>query len=124
MPGFEQYTTERRYSLKEYLSKLKRSAVAFNTPAVHSCHGWKLGEFLALGKAIVSTPLTRALPAPLLHGEHIHFVDGSPDSIREAVCLICRDISYRQRLERSARAYYLQYLQPQHVIERILAVAQ
>jgi glycosyltransferase involved in cell wall biosynthesis len=124
VPGFEQYTIERRYAFREYLRKLKRSALAFNTPAVLGCHGWKLGEFLALGKAIISTPLSRALPKSLIHGEHVHFVDGSPDSIKEAVCLIRRDNAYRQQLELGARTYYLEYLQPQRIIERILNIAR
>lgn len=118
--GIEQYTIRRRYSLNEYLSKLKVSAIAFNTPAVLNCHGWKLGEYLALGKAVISTPLTRVLPEPLVHGKHIHYVDGSPDSIYEAIYLICNDDDYRQKLENNAKEYFLQHLQPHCVIEKIL----
>ena len=73
---------------EEYLQKTKSSAVVFNTPAVWSCHGWKLGEFLALGKAIISTQLVRELPSPLIHGTHIHYVDGSRESISAAVELL------------------------------------
>ena len=51
------------YSYNEWLDKTKRSSVVFNTPAFWDCHGWKLGEYLALGKAIISTPLSNDLPA-------------------------------------------------------------
>src|SRR5262245_26987322 len=44
-------TAPRRYPMHEYIEKVGRSAVAFNNPAVHGCLGWKLGEYLALGKA-------------------------------------------------------------------------
>ena len=124
VPGFEAWTAGRRMALSEYLDKLKRSAVAFNTPAVSGCHGWKLGEYLALGKAIVSTPPRRALPAPLEHGRHWHLVDGSPASIRAAVERLTTDHAYRRHLERHARAYYLEYLTPRRVIERLLAAAE
>lgn len=120
VPGFESLTIERRYHLDEYLGRLKRSAVAFNTPAVARCHGWKLGEYLALGKAIISTPLTRELPAPLEHGKQLHFVDGSPESMRQALELLCRDDAYRRQLESAARAYWLQHLQPARVVGRLI----
>jgi glycosyltransferase involved in cell wall biosynthesis len=107
-----------------YLPRVQRSMVAFNTPAVHGCHGWKLGEYLALGKAIVTTPLLRALPAPLVHGEHAHIVDGSVESLCEAITLLREDRGYRMRLERGARAYFDQYLAPRRVIERLIEAAR
>lgn len=121
--GFEDVLAGRRYPLSEYLRKLRASAVAFNTPAVQACHGWKLAEYMALGKAIISTPLTRALPAPLVHGKQIHLVDGSVEQVRDAVQLILCNTDYRQELEHQAREYYLRYLQPKCVIERIVGSA-
>ena len=118
--GFEHLTLNRSYTFDSYLNKAKKSFVVFNTPAVQNCLGWKLGEFLALGKAIISTPLTRAMPAPLIHGRHIHYVDGSKQSIREAILYIHQNSGYRQKLEQGAREYWLEYLQPQSVIDRIL----
>lgn len=123
VPGYEDVTMVQRIRFPEYLQKLKISSVAFNTPAVASCHGWKLAEFLALGKAIISTPLTRELPCPLEHGVHIHYVDGSVESIRQAVIDICQNHDYRRRLEENAREYYVAYLQPVRVIDRILSFA-
>ena len=124
IPGFERFTVAHRYPAEEYYSKIKRSMVVFNTPAVASCHGWKLAEFLAFGKAIISTPLARALPAPLEDGVHVHYVDGSPAAIRDAVKRLSADANYRRRLEENARAYYLQYLSPTRVIERVLDAAR
>ena len=40
--------------MNEWISKTKQSAIVFNTPAFWSCHGWKLGEYLAMGKCIIS----------------------------------------------------------------------
>ncbi len=119
-PGFEALMIDRRYTFPEYLAKVKRSVVAFNTPAVYGCHGWKLGEYCALGKAIISTPLSRELPAPLEHGTHIHFVDGSVEGIREAIRLIVEDGDYRRRLERNARSYFEKHLAPSMCVDRIM----
>jgi hypothetical protein len=109
-----------RISLADYLTEMRRSVVAFNSPAVHDCLGWKLGEFLALGKAIVSTSLGRDLPDPLVHGEHIHYVERDRDSIREAVERIAGDDAYRRQLERGARAWFDRNLRPEVVAARVL----
>jgi hypothetical protein len=124
VPGFDAFAVARRYTLRDYLCNVKQSLVSFNTPAVAGCHGWKLAEFLALGKAIISTPLTRALPAPLTHGTHLHIVDGSAAAIRDAVEHIRRDDAYRQRLETNARRYYLEHLKPSRTIDRLLSAIE
>lgn len=110
-----------RCSLSHYVEQMHRSAVAFNTPAVLQCHGWKLAEFLAMGKAIISTPLSRDLPAPLIHGEHLHIVDGSQESIADAIQELCRNHDYRHRLERNSRLYFDSNLSPRRAIERLLS---
>jgi hypothetical protein len=121
-PGFERYIS-RRYSPRENLEKSKESALALNNPAYRGCHSWRLGEYLAMGKAIVSTPLVREVPAPLLHGTHIHYVDGSEESFRNAILKICGDEAYRRRLEEHARSYYQHHLAPAAVVRRILKAA-
>lgn len=111
---------EKRYPFPEWLEKIKASVVVFNTPAVWRSHTFKLAEFLALGKAIISAPILRELPAPLVHGQHVHYVDGSVEDIRDAVVLVVKDRNYRMHLEQNAYQYYLSHLQPTKVIERLL----
>ncbi len=123
IPGFADLTLAQPYTFPQYLARLQTSAVAFNTPAVLSCLGWKLGEFLALGKAIISTPLRRDLPSPLIHGEHIHYVDGSVAEIQQAVRLLLQNVAYRRHLEQNARRYYDTYLCPVAVVQQICAAA-
>jgi len=45
--GYDSLVYSQTIPLRIYLKKIKNSMVVFNTPAVLSCHGWKLGEFLA-----------------------------------------------------------------------------
>lgn len=126
MPDYARYKTEykdfiyeQRLSIDDYILKTKESVVVFNTPAVCECHGWKLAEYLCMGKAIISSPLSRELPSPLVHGEHVHFVS-SADEIYDAIIKIKTDIDYRHHLEQGARAYYEQWLAPKVVIQRIV----
>lgn len=113
----------RRYSPNEYLARTKVSAVALNNPAYRDCHSWRLAEGLALGKAIVSTPIVRKLPAPLEHRKQIHYVDGTTEGFQSAIEEICSDHEYRMSLESNARNYYETYLSPESVIERTMRVA-
>ncbi len=99
--------------MKEWMLKTKESAVVFNTPAFWNCHGWKLGEYLAMGKAIISTPLSNDLPEPLVHGVNIHFVENNQEAIQEAVQLIVSSPDYRRRLEAGAKEYWAKFGTPE-----------
>lgn len=111
---------EKGVSYSTYLAQTQQSMVVFNTPAYHLCHGWKLGEFLAMGKAIISTPLSNELPAPLVHKEHIYIVDGSKESIQEALDELLTNPTLRHTLEQNAYAYYQTYVSPTASIKRLL----
>lgn len=100
-------------SMNEWLKKTKHSSLVFNTPAFWDCHGWKLGEYLAMGKCIVSTSLSNNLPSPLEHGKNIHFVENSQESIQAAVKYIVSHPDYRKQLEQGAKGYWEQYGTPE-----------
>ena len=118
---FEGGLADDRITLMDYLERTRRSALVFNCPAVHLCLGWKLGEYLALGKAIVSTPISRRLPAPLVHGEHMHKVEDTVEAIREGVETVLSNDRYRRHLEAGARRWYEQNLAPDVLTDRLLA---
>lgn len=128
MPDYGRYKTEykdfiyeSRLSMDDYIRKTKESFVVFNTPSVCECHGWKLAEYLCMGKAIISTPLTREMPGEgLVHGKNVHFVHTMED-IYDAVVRIRDDADYRLQLEKGARKYYEEYLAPEVVIKRIVS---
>jgi hypothetical protein len=109
---------------ERYLALTGRSVVALNTAAVHACLGWKLGEYFALGKAIVTPPLTRAMPGGLEHGRELHITDGSPESALEAVARLRSDAVYRSQLEVGSRRYWERYLTPEAVVRRLVEHAQ
>lgn len=96
-----------------WIEKTKRSALVFNTPAFWDCHGWKLGEYLALGKCIISTKLNNDLPCPLEHGKNIHFVEDNEESMREAIEYILAHPDYRHKLEQGAKEYWEKYGTPE-----------
>ena len=90
--------------------------IVFNTPSVSGCLGWKLGEYLCMGKAIVSSPLKRVMPGHTQ--EFAHFITNG-SQMEGAIGRLKQDEAYRQDLERKASAYFQKYLTPKAIIQRI-----
>lgn len=117
---YSDFLYKKRLSMNQYISATKKSFVVFNTPSVCSCHGWKLAEYLCMGKAIISTPLSREMPGEgLVHGKSVHFVS-TKEEIKDAILKIRSDAEYRHQLEKGARDYYEKYLSPEVVAKRIV----
>lgn len=113
------YLSEKKYSYGEYLCKTSESLIAFNTPAYYRCHGWKLPEFLWLGKAIISMPFINELPEPLTHGKNIWFVKDE-NEIKDAIIMLLENVSLRNKLEHGAREYWEQYCSPESALKRFI----
>lgn len=116
--GLKDLSTNRIYNHANYLKALKKAGFVINTPAVHDCLGWKLGEYLALGKAIISLPLDRAMPGNFIAGKHYHEIKDI-EGLENAVNEIVSNESYRLNLAENAQEYYECYLGPENSIRRI-----
>jgi len=120
--GFEGLTSNSRMPMNDYLIKLKQSVIAFNTTAVKKCHGWKLAEYLCLGKAIISTPLTRVLPDALKDQVQLLFTDGSIEDITNKVNEVVFNTKLRQQLELNSKTYFEHYLAPKQIVASLTAL--
>ncbi|GLB48207.1 hypothetical protein [Neptunitalea lumnitzerae] len=120
-PEHPQYKTYKEdcfdtpYPTTAYIAKTKASYMVFNTPAVHFCHGWKLGEYLAMGKAIITTPLYNKLPKAL---PCIEINDEA--SLKKAIQTLIESTATKNQLEKEATEYYLNYVQPKAVIAKLV----
>ncbi len=117
--GWEPLCFNRRVKSSEYIQKSKKSFCVFNTPAVRDCHGWKLPEFLAMGKAIISTPLSNDLPVPLEDGKEILIVNDEKE-LGNAIDRLLTDNETRLKMERCSRAYWDNIANPITVVKSIL----
>ncbi len=117
---YRDFIYDKRLPMDDYVQKTKESVCVFNTPSVCACHGWKLAEYLCMGKAIISTPLSREMPGEgLVHGKNVHFVN-TIEEIYDAVVKINNDDEYRMLLEKGAREYYEEWIAPDVVIKRLI----
>lgn len=112
------YLLHNRYTSKQYLTNTKKSSIVFNTPAVFGCHGWKLGEYIAMGKAIVSTKFVNEIYPSLVDGENIVFVD--ENEMDTVVRQLLQSPNQINKLENGTRIYWDKYANPKSVIEKIV----
>lgn len=117
--GYQDLTMKVRDTMKCFIDKTKKSIVAFNTPAVLDCHGWKLAEYLCFGKAIISTNLSRKVPSELLDKKHILITDGSQKDMEEKLEILITDKKLRGLLKKNSRKYFENELSPEKVIQKI-----
>lgn len=117
---FDDIMTNSLYSMSSYLKQIKKSDIVFNTPAVLNCHGWKLGEFLALGKVILSTSFYNQMPVKLMDKENILFLEKSDENeISIKLDEIINSEELQLHLKQQSKLYFQMYLQPKKVIERL-----
>lgn len=118
--AYEDLLIHRRVGIKEYIRKLRKSALVFNVPSVSGCHGWKLGEYLALGKVIVSMPLNNAMPEGWTDGiTHLEVHDEC--EMEQAILRLHENPELCTLLKKGATCYYDQLLAPKKVIKSLLA---
>lgn len=116
--GLKPYSAKKNYSHKDYIKAVKRAGFVINTPAVHGCLGWKLGEYLALGKPIISLPLGRVMPGDFK--EDVHYVEiENIQELYNKIPKLLGDPVKTQGLSHNAAEYFQQFLTPERVIHRI-----
>ena len=118
--GYDAYIGPDVEPMETYRQKIGHSFVVFNTPAVKKCHGWKLPEFLAWGKAIISTPPLRMLPEPLEDGVHWLLTDGTVDHMVACIQRLQDEPELHASLQINARDYFERLLRPDAVMRRII----
>lgn len=106
---------------KSYLSKLAASAIGIADDGLKDTPGWKIGEYVLFGKAIVSTPIT-TLVEDFHDGVH-YLSTGSrddylilPDRIQE----LLKNDFYRE-MQQHNRQWYARFLEPHAYVSNILS---
>lgn len=110
----------KKIPLKQFIVKTKKSALVFNNPSVNRCHGWKLAEFLCMGKAIISVPLSNKLPVNLIHEKDVYFTENNQESISKSLEELLNNTKLIATLEKNAQTYWQKYGSPKAVINNLL----
>ena len=101
-----------------YLSALRNYPICVSTTGLHGSVGWKMGEYVAFAKAIVSEPLLNRAPA-FEEGEHyLAFRDAAECVAR--ISELFDDPQLRRFLMYNNAEYYQRMLRPDRLVWRAL----
>lgn len=100
---------------RHYLAAVKAATVCVTTAGLHDSIGWKLGEYVAFGKAIVSERLAHRLPGDFAEGVH-YLPFASSDACVAGVDLLLSDDARRARMQAANLAYYRDFLRPDRLV--------
>jgi hypothetical protein len=92
------------------------------TTGLHGSTGWKLAEYVAFAKAIVSERLVYEVPGAFAPGRnYIEFT--SPEECLNGAVRLIEDGALRQQLMQNNAAYYRDYLRPDALVRNALQTA-
>jgi hypothetical protein len=105
-----------------YLRSLRAFPIAVATHGIHGSNGWKLAEYVALSKAIVSERLRYDVGEGFRSGaNYLEFT--TPEGCVEATVRLFEDAALRRRLMTNNFRYYQSRLRPDALVLNTLLVA-
>ena len=94
-------STDRR----NYLHLVRECLVGVTTGGIHDSVGWKLPEYLAASKCVVSEPLQIELPGPLIENRHYLPFHSPGECIRSCRRLL-DNLSFAKQMRQANYKYY------------------
>lgn len=107
---------------QRYLEAVRTHPVCIATTGLHRSIGWKLAEYVAFARAIVSEPLAFEVPGDLSAGDH-YLESGTPEDCVRAAVKLMQDAGLREHLMRANAAYYEGWLKPDTLVMNALRSA-
>lgn len=107
---------------KQYLSMLRRFPICVASTGLHSSIGWKMGEYVAFSKAIVSEPLRYAVPGGFREGRNFLSFSSTAECV-EKIGALMDTPSLRTALMENNWRYYQTWLRPDLLVRKALHTA-
>jgi hypothetical protein len=109
-------------SQDKYLRTLKAFPICVASTGLHGSAGWKLAEYVALSKAVLSERLVYDLPGGFTSGKNFIEFTSPEECVNGAVRLI-EDAALRHQVMRNNWAYYRDYLRPDALVKNAISRA-
>ncbi|WP_116106166.1 hypothetical protein [Lewinella sp. IMCC34191] len=117
--GLREVSASKIYNHKNYLESLAQTKIALNTSAVHNCLGWKMGEFLCLGRCMLSFSIENVMPFDFKSGRHYHQIEHISE-LESNIKYLINNPSVVNTIQRNAHDYFHQYIAPSQIMKRLL----
>jgi hypothetical protein len=109
---------------KRYLKELSTYNIGIADDGLKNTPGWKIGEYLLYGKAVVSTPLNVYIENFTEHENYERLSSRSSDEeIPEKIAFLLKDKKYLEIGENNFK-WSSNYLHPKNYINRILNIVE
>ncbi len=106
----------------KYLNILKKCSIGVANQGLEHSIGWKMGEYLAHGMAIVSNPIEKfQLLGKFVDGENYLKYENVDDCV-EKVDLLYKDKDLRENIQKNNRKYYHTYLRPDKKLQKLFNI--
>jgi hypothetical protein len=105
-----------------YLSLLQDFPICVATSGLHGSIGWKLAEYVAFSRAIVTEKLQFEVPGGF-QPEHNYLEFTSPESCAEQSMRLLNDCELRKNLMFNNSLYYQHYLRPDMLVFNAISTA-
>ncbi|MGP1831942.1 glycosyltransferase [Shewanella frigidimarina] len=108
------------FNKKNYLTNLKKCSIGISTPGLFNSVGGKFGEYLALGKAVVTYPLDY-YQGESLSSPNNYLLASSVEHVIEKCDLLLNDSQLVSSMSENNINYYQKCLRPDIKIESLLS---
>lgn len=109
-------------SQESYLRTVRSFPICIASTGLHGSIGWKLAEYVAFSKAILSEKLLHQVPGDFAPGRnYVEFT--TPESCLDGALKLMNDTALRQQLMRNNASYYQRNLRPDALVWNALATA-
>jgi len=109
-------------SLKEnYVKLLGACPICVSTQGLHGSIGWKMGEYVAFSKAIVSERMCYEIPGDFKEGQNYLAFDTAEGCV-DATRALFADAGLRAHIMKNNYDYYNNFSAPKTVIQRTLSI--
>ena len=106
---------------QNYIKLLRQYPVCVTTTGLHGSIGWKMGEYVAFSRAIVSESLNYEVPGDFRQSKN-YLAFNEPDQCIKGVHDLLTDDDLRYRMMQANHEYYRRYLKPDAMIRRTLKI--
>ncbi len=105
--------------LRGHLELSKACLINVNTAGLHDSTSWKIPEYMAGSRCIVSEPLTFETPVPLIEGKH-YLPFRTPESCVRACEELLGNAELANTMRRTNFDYYVNHIRPAQLMSRSL----
>ncbi len=108
---------------REFILRAREHAICVTSMGLHGSNGWRLAEFVALSRAIVSEPLQYDVPGPFR--ADIHYLEyQTPQQCVEAATWLFAHVRERDEMMQSNWAIYQDWVRPDRLAGRLVELTR